>query len=112
MKENYYIGLAVGEPFQEPPQESGYARVPMESFNPAEDLVVFPDAAGPGYGLVTHYGLFDCAEGGVPLLLCPLPEPVDVHAGVIPLIREGRLLRGVDVSARCIIRSASTARSE
>ena len=38
-----------------------------------------------------------------------MPEPVNVHEGTIPVIYQGRLLLGIDVSANIILESANTA---
>lgn len=89
-----FIGLLCG--VNEPNPSSGYARIEgyltqTLAFNPSS-----------GYGMVTHIALYDEADGGAPLKTIELPEPVDVHAGVIPIIHEGRLLRGVDVTAHIL----------
>ena len=109
MDKTIYIGLLTDEG-TEPPKESGYARVAVEGFAPAEDLVIFPDAVGPGYGNVTHYGLFDRDKGGETVSLWPLPEPVNAHAGTVPLIWGGKMLLGVDVSARVLLQSMVSCR--
>lgn len=112
--DKHYIGLGIFLPvgpdgglFVEPARESGYARAEVEFFQPAGAApVMFPNSVGIGYGRVTHYAIFDRPKGGVPLRMWKLPSPVNAHAGTIPFLKGGDLFLGVDVSARCILRSA------
>lgn len=87
-----YIGLFVG--FTEPDPSTGYARVEGD----LSQTIVFPPSRG--YGAITHIGVF--GENGGLVNRLPLPEPVDCHDGVIPFIHEGRLFRGVDVTAKVV----------
>lgn len=100
-----YVGLLVSD--KEPPAESGYSRVRLEDVDILDvptllkdRQIVFPDVTAPGYGLVTDICAFD--EGGELLYTWPLPESVDIHEGVVPAILDGRLVRGMDVSAQVI----------
>lgn len=97
-----YIGLLIG--CNEPSSSSGYCRMEGD-FN---GMVAFPVSAG--YGEITHIALFDAAEGGVPVETIELPEPVDCHKGVIPIVNCGRLLRGLDVTAQIKLKAAGAAR--
>lgn len=100
-----HIGLRVSG--KEPPAESGYSRIPLGDMNILDvptllkdRQIVFNDVTAPGYGLVTDICAFD--QDGELLYIWPLPEPVDVHEGVVPGIVDGRLIRGLDVSAQVI----------
>lgn len=100
-----YVGLLVSG--KEPPAESGYSRVRLYDVDILDvptllkdRQIVFPDVTAPGYGPVTDICAFD--EGGELLYTWQLPEPVDVHERVVPAILDGRLVRGMDVSAQVI----------
>lgn len=93
-----FIGLLCGD--HEPDPSSGYARV--EGY--LTQTLAFNTSSG--YGMVTHIALYDDAEGGEPLKTIELPEPVDVHDGVIPIIHEGKLLRGIDITAKLKIHTS------
>lgn len=101
----YYIGLLRADG-TEPPKESDYARVPMGDVDvwdiakaATTERHIFPDVPEPGWGEIPAYAVYDAPEGGEKLLEWQLPKPTNCHAGTIPLIHEGRLLLGVDVSA-------------
>ena len=96
-----YIGLLNGS--HEPDSSTGYARVKGE----LSQVLAFD--ADKGYGMITHIALFDAAEGGKPLKTIELPEPVDCHDGVIPLVHNGKLLRGLDVTAHVTLKTAVNA---
>lgn len=93
-----YIGLLNDK--TEPSHTSGYARVEGDLTVP----VFFP--VSKGYGLITHIAVFDTAEGGDPVETIELAAPVDCHEGVTPFIHDGKLLRGMAVSARGVLRAA------
>ena len=110
-----YMGLFRGDG-AEPPREAGYERVCLGEVEildipalPVREQIVFSDVTAPGWGLVSGFWVFDRAEGGGPLYIWDLPEPVNVHEGTIPVIYQGRLLLGIDVSANIILESANTA---
>lgn len=103
-----YIGL-LGPSGKEPCPESGYSRVKLGDADLWDapklldgNQLVFDEATAPGYGLISMISLYNAPEGDQPLYIWVLDEPVDVHAGVIPAVVNGRLIRGVDVSAQVI----------
>ena len=87
-----YIGLLKGS--HEPSPSTGYARVEGD----LERGAIFP--VSKGYGEITHLAIFEAETGGTPLQTVELPAPVDVHIGVIPIVRAGQLLRGLDVTSQ------------
>lgn len=97
-----YIGLLIGS--NEPSPSTGYARVEGD----LGQNVAFP--LSEGYGMVTHIALYDSADADRPVDTIALPEPVDVHAGVIPLVHNGQLFRGLDVTGHVTIRAAGNAK--
>lgn len=106
-KISVYAGLLVSD--KEPAAETGYSRVGLGDISILDipwllkdRQIIFQNVATPGYGLVTEIAAFDAPEGGELLYTWPLPESVDVHEGVIPGIVDGRLIRGLDVSAQVI----------
>ena len=108
-----YIGLLRADG-TEPPEKSGYARAALGEVDiwdiptiPSQRQIVFPEVRDPGYGVITAYVLFNCPEvDAPPLYIWPLPEPVNVHMGTVPVIHNGPLLLGVDVTANIVIQSA------
>lgn len=106
---NAYVGLR-NSAGSEPNSDSGYKRVhlgkilyltnPLSLFNiPAE----FPQVQAPGYGIISEVAIYDRAEGGEPLWLFTQPEALDFHEDTIPIIQNGKLYRGVDVSAAVVV---------
>lgn len=100
-----YIGL-LRRDGTEPPREAGYKRAAAGDVDlwdiaklPYTGQHIFPDVTAPGYGHIVEYAAYTAPEGGEPLIVWHLPEPVDCHKGTVPFIHEGRLLLGVDVSA-------------
>lgn len=93
-----YIGLLNNK--TEPSPASGYARVEGDLTGP----VFFP--VSKGYGVITHIAVYEAAEGGDPVETIELAEPVDCHEGVTPFIHGGKLLRGMEVSARGVLHAA------
>lgn len=103
-----YIGL-LGVGLEEPLPATGYKRTAAGAFDiwQAPNLLrgrqfVFPEVKAPGYGFIFCIGLFNAPTGGELLYTWDLPEKVDMHEGVVPGIIDGRLIRGVDVSAQVI----------
>lgn len=104
-----YLGL-LGVGMEEPLPETGYIRVPAGEVDLWEAPTmlegrqfVFPDVKAPGYGRIFCIGLYNAQVGGDLLYTWDIPELVDVHEGVIPAVVDGRLIRGVDVSAQVIV---------
>lgn len=88
-----YIGLLIGS--AEPAASTGYTRAEGS----LAETVAFPTAQAE-YGYITAIAVYDTAEGGEPLEIVELAEPVHITAGIIPVVRDRALLRGVDVTAR------------
>lgn len=93
-----FIGLLIDT--TEPDASTGYARVEGD----LDCTLIFPTSTG--YGMITHIGIFDSEVGDTLLDTIELPEPVDVHEGVIPIVQNRRLLRGIDVTAHVVLKSA------
>lgn len=100
----------------EPPRESGYTRADVGDVDiwnfpqvPYEKDIIFPDVTALGGGLITGYALYNQPEDGDPLYIWMLPEPVDCHEGIVPFIHQGKLYRGLDVSAKVILQSTAVA---
>lgn len=112
-----YFGLGRSD-CTEPSSESGYSRIAIEtSADPngisLSDLqLTFPEATGAGYGVVATVMLFDSADAVQPRRSWNLPEPADVHAGVTPVIHKGNLIRGIDISAKILLHTATTAKQD
>ena len=104
-----YIGLLTAGG-KEPDEKSGYCRVcigEMELREMSSALenrqIVFQDVQEPGYGIVEAAALYNMEKGGVPMAHWNFQMPLDVHAGVVPVIQNGRLWRGMDVTAKLCI---------
>lgn len=98
-----YIGLLRAD-MTEPCAESGYARAEVPCAN-LRDLycgrqIVFPDVKAPGYGVITSVAVYDKKNDGMVVDAWNLPAPQDVHEGVVPLLYNGVLYRGMEVQAR------------
>ena len=110
-----YMGLLCGDG-TEPDADAGYSRARVGEVSvldilalPTEHQIVFNEITAPGCGLVSAYGAFEAPAGGEPLCIWTLPDPVNVHEGTIPVIYQGRLLLGIDVSANIILQSENAA---
>ncbi len=93
-----YVGLIRADG-SEPGPGSGYARARWSEEN---KTAVFPDSLGEGCGAICAVAFFDGPGGGAALETAALPAPVNVHSGVTPIYKDGRLLRGVAVRAEAI----------
>lgn len=98
----------------EPAAETGYARAASgktDAFHlhevPYRNTIVFPEIREPGCGLVAGYAIYNSRVGGDLLYLWYFDTPVNVHAGTVPVIHNGKLFLGVDVSANINIISAN-----
>lgn len=104
-----YIGLLRADG-TEPDKASGYRRVAVEA--KWEDSlclvkgsqIVFPDVTAPGYGVISTAAVYEQNEGGEPVFTYPLPEALDVHQGVVPVLHRGRLWRGVETRATITVK--------
>lgn len=114
MMERVYIGL-LRHDGTEPPRESGYRRVPVSDVVPGSVLsgrqIVFPDVTAPGYGVIALIGAYADEEAQEPLGVWVIPEALDVHEGVVPVIHNGVLYRGVEVQARVELGSMDLCRT-
>jgi hypothetical protein len=104
-----YVGLSTTPPnpdgtgFTEP-SGGGYARVAVQNDgthwyaatqdNPSIKAnalpILFPEATAD-WGTVTHWGIFDAAEGGAVIDWAPLTTSFNVVSGQQPQFREGDL---------------------
>jgi hypothetical protein len=101
--DSVYVGLLRAD-MTEPCVESGYTRVEVPCAN-LKDLycgrqIVFPDAMAPGYGVITSVAVYDKKFGGEVVDAWNLLAPQDVHEGVVPLLYNGTLYRGMEVQAK------------
>ena len=96
-----FIGLMKNG--REPSPSAGYSRVEGE----LGQRLAFPTSRG--YGEVNQVAVFENAQGGEPLEVVELEATVDCHEGVIPLWWEGKLLRGMDVTASVLLKSGAKA---
>ena len=110
-----YIGLLRSDG-TEPDKASGYKRTyvkDLEKPSEARQLllehqIVFPDVTAPGYGIIAQAAIYDREEGGEPRYICQLPEALDVHQGVVPVIHKGRLWRGVETQVKVNIKPSAS----
>lgn len=120
-----FLGLSTTTPsadgsnFTEPAPSTGYERVQINIKEAQEYTnkmtipsngsiennteINFPEALGSGYGTVTHFGVFNEKENGIPLYIHTLTsttpdesgnypaQPVTVEAGEVLLFRKGAL---------------------
>lgn len=94
----------------EPPKESGYRRIPVQRPEDGDILsgrqIVFPDVTAPGYGVIAMAASYEDEKDREPLGIQLFPEALDVHEGVVPVIHDGTLYRGVEVQAKVELSSA------
>lgn len=89
-----YVGLLNGS--MEPDSSTGYMRIESD----LNCTVFFP--VSKGYGVITKIGLYEDKTGREPIETINLPEPVDIHEGVVPIVHSRKLLRGLDVTAKIL----------
>lgn len=87
----YFVGLSQTEPkadgsgFTEP-TVNGYARAEIKALAAPQDGLVTNtediayEESTEDWGTITHYGIFDCATGGTPLLFDALTKPKTVQS--------------------------------
>lgn len=97
----------------EPDAASGYRRICIGEVDMIavpqllqDRQISFPDVTAPGYGEIAAIAVSDRETKGPALWVWPLPEVLDVHEGVIPVICKGKLYRGVTAQVKTIVRSA------
>lgn len=93
-----YIGLQHADGTE--PAGAGYERIPVDGAGQLTyDLrglqTAFPAVSSPGYGIITSIAAYSHESGGEALQVWPLECPLDIHQGVVPLIWDGKLKRGV-----------------
>ena len=97
-----YIGL-LRHDGTEPPRETGYRRISVPGAKLPDVLpgrqIVFPDVTAPGYGVIAKAAAYVDESAPMHLAAWDLPMAVDVHEGVVPVIHNGTLYRGVEVQA-------------
>lgn len=88
----------------EPSENTGYKRVEISSVDEAvrclsgDYPIEFNNSSG--YGWITHYAVMDAQIGGNVISKIPLKKRVYVDEEAIPILHKGKLLLGVDMSAR------------
>lgn len=108
-----YIGLLRADG-TEPDKASGYRRVAVEAKWEGSlclvkgSQIVFPDVTAPGYGVISTAAVYKQNEGGEPVFTYPLPEALDVHQGVVPVLHRGRLWRGVETQVKVNIKPSAS----
>ena len=109
---NIYVALLRADG-TEPDPASGYCRIPVGMFDivskPAVfggKQIAFPDVLEPGYGVISAMAVCDNLTGGIILHKWNIPNPQDCHAGVVPVIYNGHLYRGMEVQAKVNLNSA------
>ena len=95
-----YIGLQYSDGTE--PAGAGYERIPVDAAGQLPyDLrglqIAYPEVTSPGYGLIASIAAYCHETGGDALQVWPLECPLDVHQGVVPVIWNGRLMRGVEM---------------
>lgn len=97
-----YVGLLRAD-LTEPRKHTGYKRIPV-SYDFVEfisdKLIAFPAASGLGYGTIVGLSIYDKETGGEAIHQLNLPEPVNIRAGVIPIVRGGKLYRGMELDVK------------
>ena len=104
-----YVGLSsttptkTGSNFTELPTALGYKRAQLGSTNTtkkaqiANNEIIFFFVALGDMGSATHLGLFSSASGGLPFLVAELESPLTITENYVPLIREHKLIIGLDI---------------
>ena len=104
-----YIGL-LRHDGTEPPREAGYRRVLVTNAACGSILsgrqIVFPEVTAPGYGVIAMAASYEDEKDREPLGIQLFPNALDVHEGVVPVIHDGTLYRGMEVKAEVILNSA------
>lgn len=99
----------------EPSKESGYRRIPVQRPEDGDILsgrqIVFPDVTAPGYGVIAKAAAYADESAPMHLAAWELPMALDVHEGVVPVIHDGTLYRGVEVQAKVELSSADLCRT-
>lgn len=99
----YYLGLSTTAPsidgtgVSEPPESCGYARIELTTLSAPVNGVIqnnaaidFEESTG-SWGTVTHYVIFDSADGGNLLVFGSLSSPRTVDPSTIVTIRANYL---------------------
>lgn len=104
-----WVGLSsttptkTGSNFTELNKSLGYKRAQLGAINTSKsgqvannDIVFFFVALGD-MGSATHLGLFDSSSTTTPFLVAELQSPLTITENYVPLIREKKLIIGLDV---------------
>lgn len=112
IRESTYVGLSStvpdkdGNNFSELPTAKGYKRAAFGKINTDKDSqianeeIIFFFVALSDCGSVTHIGFFatnDIANDKTPFFTAKLQTPLTVDENYVPLIREHRLILGLDI---------------
>lgn len=109
IRSSTYVALSTTTPtetgsnFTEPSPDIGYKRHLFGEVNTTiegqvanEDIIFLFEAVGDG-GSVTHVGLSDMSNrGGEVFLVAQLASPLNITAGLVPLIRAKSFIIGLD----------------
>jgi len=100
-----YIGLQRCDGTE--PAGAGYRRIIVSGTGQLPyalrgQQIAFPAVSSPGYGIITAIAAYGQATGGEALQVWPMECPVDVHQGVVPVIWDGKLLRGVEMQVKSV----------
>lgn len=109
--DKYYVALFLEVPVKdgmnvycEPSENTGYKRVEISSVDEAvrclsgDYPIEFTNLSG--YGWITHYAVMDAQTGGNMISKISLKKIVYVDNDAIPILHKGKLLLGVDMSAK------------
>lgn len=109
---NVYLALLRADG-TEPESESGYERADLGLYDIVSkpDIfggrqIVFPDVREPGYGMISAVALCDRKIDGNYLKVWRFSSEQNCHAGVVPVIYNGQLYRGMEVQAKVTMNSA------
>lgn len=102
----------------EPDAWTGYERIcageaaseALPSFLQGKQIV-FPDVRAPGYGMIHAMAACDKKTGGSILYRWPMETAMDVHQGVVPVIHNGKLWRGVEAKAKITVCPSAACRA-
>ena len=109
IRESTYVGLSSTTPdknganFNELSKANGYKRAAFGKLNlskasqVANDEIIFFFVALGDCGSASHLGLFDSEQATVPFMVAKLQPTLTIGENYVPLIREHKLVIGLDV---------------
>ena len=109
---NIYIGL-LRKDGTEPDAKSGYRRLCAGIYDIVSKPEIFggkqfafPTVTEPGYGEIASVAICEKEYGGKFLRVWDFKAAQDCHTGVIPVIYNGNLYRGMEVQAKVNMNTA------